>query len=539
MSREPQSRCMKWYPDWYTKNRIRLALRRRNARTRRRKFLDPEKLELCRKNPELAKLDLYSVVCLACGQVCGLLSTHLPKKDSMNVFDYRAKYGANAPIQSEACRRALRNGGKRSMADPSIWLKMRSKQRREQFDWSLVVRLANGVSQRELADRFCRTQSVIGQHAHQLGFDGMQRVFDFGQPVDLRWVRSFKESTGLFVGELALRAGISEASLRSILFEDSPDRRIRSHSANNLIRCRDSLLVELLKFDFRRHPEWYPCERSSVLHAIIPHLRRNFPVFVKGLDEIRSFVRANSSVDGEQLKGFLLDQAAIEVKEESYRRLFVPLLCWASVLDRFLFADLQRLRGTEGLRRIACEWLASVWSTKWFVVHHAMRPGIAQLPQGKLEGIIRQFNSSTQAVIGAGDSQNQLLGTIPARVAEMPRRQIVPQLTTSSRSGGRPRLLAEEKQNYVIGQRVESALLRFEAAFSLIRGKSRRVGRDPNKLRMHLDSRGYSQSEIRAICRSDRPLMAARWFVSIETHLSYDSISQYHLAYRRVARKPE
>jgi hypothetical protein len=105
--------------------------------------------------------------------------------------------------------------------------------------------------------------------------------------------------------------------------------------------------------------------------------------------------------------------------------------------------------------------------------------------------------------------------------------------------GGRRPLAVEQRQNFVVGQRVEQVLPRFERIVSCIRSLPAWKRRKHEELRAVLEEMGTSKAEIAAVLQGDRPLTAARWFISIETHISYDVVTKYHRYYLKTLRKPD
>ncbi len=105
--------------------------------------------------------------------------------------------------------------------------------------------------------------------------------------------------------------------------------------------------------------------------------------------------------------------------------------------------------------------------------------------------------------------------------------------------GGRPKLRVEEKQVFTIGQRIEKALKTFEVIFSSLRSMPKPERLDGGKVRSILEKMGHPGNVTAAVLRSDRPLVAARWLVSLDTRLTYDSVANYHKLYRKSYPKPQ
>lgn len=90
-----------------------------------------------------------------------------------------------------------------------------------------------------------------------------------------------------------------------------------------------------------------------------------------------------------------------------------------------------------------------------------------------------------------------------------------------------------EKSEYVVGREVDRALPRFEQLCAEIAKLPKRARTSPKKLSAALGA-DFKQRELEAAARAPgTPLQAARWFVSMDRKMPYDTVATYHKRFRK------
>ena len=95
----------------------------------------------------------------------------------------------------------------------------------------------------------------------------------------------------------------------------------------------------------------------------------------------------------------------------------------------------------------------------------------------------------------------------------------------------------ESKQDYVLGSQVQAAIPTFERLFALpeiVRDSSRLLNRGwthPDFSTVQLSAAAKALSAHAS--RSLRAMIAARWFVSIETGSSFDTVGVHHRQFKK------
>ncbi len=469
----------------------------------RRKPLDARKLQRCRQNPQLAATIAgpKSVICLMCGRVYRDLSAHLFPLHKLTVAQYRTRFGENVPIRSVASERAYRRGLRSRWIDPRKRVATFASRRRHLPDWHLVERRVKGESQSAIGREFYRAQGALGRRLRRLGFDRRNCVYDFGQPFDSGSARWLKERSRLLARELASSSDVSTAELFAILFARRPSQLISPRIARKLIRWRDQMIPGLLKLN---------CSKPSLLRTFFPQLRRNYQLLLKVFERLRKFLRENATAHSDQVQRYLCDEARIEVLQSAGEKIFVRFLRWAPELMGFIESHLERFRDASPLAPIARECLAFRWSVDRRIVDAALLSRTRLLPPNRVKELILSLGGRIES----------------AAVKPKPRKR------------GRPPIAQEDRKDISTGRKVADVLPEIKRIWAGFRALPERDRHDRDRVRAALRTAASSERLVEALTMSDRPLVAARWLVALETGLQYDRVAKYHRLFHRATPKP-
>lgn len=339
------------------------------------------------------------VICRGCGERFHFLGRHLRDKHGMNIAEYRNRFGANLPAVSASRRKALSKGGKKYFADVRNRLARRGEKRGELSDWDLAVRFSAGKSGAEIAREFHRDDSGIERRGNQLGFSGTNCPHYFGQRADSEFARELKARSGLSAGELEVAIGAKKGALTALLYPHGGRQRNTPELAADLIAWLDKRLSALLKTDFRGKPNSFPGHKSALIPTLVPNFHPNSWLLLKALKRCRKFVLDNPKAGIDDLSKYVCDEARFEVESRIRQKVFAPFLKWASQLDHLMKRDFERLRGTERLEWLACDWIASPWSTGRGIVYTALRRHGPRIPANNVAGLIRLFELNFQTAL--------------------------------------------------------------------------------------------------------------------------------------------
>ena len=289
--------------------------------------------------------------------------------------------------------------------DARTRLRGKAKRRGRLPDWRIVELLARGESHSAIARMLGRSQTGISLRASQLlGLSGSRSgLYSFGQPVLASDLRSLKEGTGLFGNEFAVRSGLPQSVIETSLWKANQSQRLRPKTAKQLIAWRDEILGGLLKANLHHRG----CTKPSILRTLVPYLREYNRTLCLILPRLRTFLRDNPGANSLMVLNHLCEEAVLaKSPRDRIFRSFLPCAC--GELAQFIGRDLQRIRGSEQVKAISCDWLAGLCHTKPSVVNGAVRSKTRMVSPTTMRALILSLDTRSQ--YPASSSHKKLRG---------------------------------------------------------------------------------------------------------------------------------
>jgi hypothetical protein len=129
------------------------------------------------------------------------------------------------------------------------------------------------------------------------------------------------------------------------------------------------------------------CNEAQLLRTVRPHLRNDFKFLCKALGLLRLYLRESPNATWLTLQDHVCTEAILA--DTSARKALRAFLPWASHdLAPLLERDLERLRGIEPLKVIACDWLAQLCQTKVAVIAEALQRRTRRLSPATIRDLV-------------------------------------------------------------------------------------------------------------------------------------------------------